>query len=60
MEKKDTFFTTENTFDWKEINSKMKPSDNLLQLIMDEIPKGLTYHLKAKKRIGDELNVTIG
>lgn len=60
MRKTDAFFKAENVFDWRKLNAKMKPSEDFLQLIMDEIPKGSANHLKAKKRIEDDLNITTG
>lgn len=60
VRKTDVILNAENTFDWKKLNSTLKPSEDYLQMVMDEIPQGSTSHLKAKQRIEKELNITEG
>ena len=60
LRKTDVILNAENKFDWKKINSTLKPSEDYVQMVMDEIPQGSTSHVKAKQRIEKELNITEG
>ena len=58
--KTDAVLNCKEEFDWKKLNSTFKPTDDYLQMIMDELPQGSSNHMKAKQRIESDLNITEG
>lgn len=58
--KTDAVLNSETLFDWKKLNATLKPTEDYLQMVMDEMPQGSTSHLKAKQRIESDLNITEG